>query len=308
MEPPSAHDEVVEQPAHSCDAATANATNPLLSLPREVLRLILRQLTSIEWVLLRGVCKLAAELLAGCKSIQLSQPVPEWAFAAKWGQPDAVRDLTFRKREQLMCLTAQSGVAANLRLLAVGPFGKPGSGAAGVQLTDRVFAAAAAAGQLAMCELLKELGCPSVSYNVRMAAANAGHIDVVRLLEQTHCGADKISAEAAAARGHAELCMALLKQRRERWTAELPGTAARSGNLGLTRQLLQLSEQSPQERHTDAFSLLTGAMYGLDLATFEARWMGETHVDMESVPAASRCRSPRGAVTAHVPRMRIVGV
>jgi hypothetical protein len=63
--------------------------------------------------LLRALCKEARDLLPDATVLNLSHAVPEAAFAAMWGQPGAVRHLTQARREELMCLTAKSGVLAN---------------------------------------------------------------------------------------------------------------------------------------------------------------------------------------------------
>jgi hypothetical protein len=68
--------------------------------------------------------------------------------------------LTNQERNEAMCLTAKSGALAKLRLLSVGPGGPQEVGAAGCGVSKGVFAAAAGAGQLQLCQLLLELGCP----------------------------------------------------------------------------------------------------------------------------------------------------
>jgi hypothetical protein len=87
-----------------------------------VISLVADQLSPKERaLLLRPLCKEARDLLLA-PVVQLSQPVPAAAFAAKWGQPDSVEPLGYWHRHEVMCLTAKSGVLANLRLLSCGPW------------------------------------------------------------------------------------------------------------------------------------------------------------------------------------------
>jgi hypothetical protein len=157
-------------------------TSPLFT--PDVFRLVADQLSPKERTpLLRPLCKEAQDLLPDATVVQLSQPVPEPEFAAKWGQPGSMNHLSYWWRREAMCLTAKSGVLANLRLLCVGPGGPDQVGAAGCGLTTKVVEAAAEAGQLPMCQLLQDLGCPW-EFSVSEAAARGGHADVVRFLPQ----------------------------------------------------------------------------------------------------------------------------
>ena len=156
-------------------------------------------------VLLRPLCTEARDLLPEATVVRLSQPVPEAAFAAKWGQPGSMKHLSYWHRHKAICLTAKSGVLANLRLLAVGPDGLHEVGAAGCGLTCEVFTAAAGAGQLQMCQLLKDLGCPW-SHSTSEAAARGGHTDVVLWLKEAGCRIVAGVLEAAASRGHRCCC------------------------------------------------------------------------------------------------------
>ncbi|KXZ51127.1 hypothetical protein GPECTOR_13g614 [Gonium pectorale] len=68
---------------------------------------------------LRCVDKATAEQFRGrpeFASVRLSRPVPPHAFAARWAAPGAMRDLTLAQRKQLLRLTADTGVVANLEV------------------------------------------------------------------------------------------------------------------------------------------------------------------------------------------------
>jgi hypothetical protein len=97
----------------------AQQTSPLL-IP-DVFGLVAGKLGPNERaLLLRPLCKEALALLPDETTVHLSQPVPEAAFAAKWGQPGAPTS------EKLLVVTATCGVAANVELLLAA--GCPGRG------------------------------------------------------------------------------------------------------------------------------------------------------------------------------------
>jgi hypothetical protein len=89
-------------------------------------------------------------------------------------------------RHELMRLTTKSGVAANLRLLAVGPYGPHEVGVAGCSPTSEVFAAAAEAGHMPNCQLLMDLGCTWDDI-AAAAAARGGHTDNIQWLREAAC-------------------------------------------------------------------------------------------------------------------------
>ncbi|KXZ51140.1 hypothetical protein GPECTOR_13g627 [Gonium pectorale] len=68
---------------------------------------------------LRCVDKATAKQFGGrpeFATVRLSQAVPPHAFAARWASPGAMRDLTLARRKEVLCLTAASGVVANLEV------------------------------------------------------------------------------------------------------------------------------------------------------------------------------------------------
>ncbi|KXZ49369.1 hypothetical protein GPECTOR_22g963 [Gonium pectorale] len=71
-----------------------------------------------EMPIFRLVNKAAAAQFRGPDhtTFRLSQPVPPHAFAAHWLAPGATRGLPLGRRRQLLCLTAASGVVANLEV------------------------------------------------------------------------------------------------------------------------------------------------------------------------------------------------
>jgi hypothetical protein len=142
-------------------ASAAQQVFDLLSLPSELLLAIAAQLHPNEVaLLLRPLCRRMRQLLGTYKTVQLSGPVTPPAFIEHWRRAEAVKGLTLGERRELVRLTAKSGVAANLRLLAAGPRGPEDVGAAGCTLMQDAFVTAAEAGQLEACKLLHELGCP----------------------------------------------------------------------------------------------------------------------------------------------------
>ncbi|GLC46220.1 hypothetical protein PLESTB_001536700 [Pleodorina starrii] len=112
----------------------------------------------------RLIDKTTSQQFAHHKTLRLSLPSPIHVFRERWGRPGAFHALSHKKRLQLLCLTAASGSVANLEVALV---------SAGYALRCELLEAAAAAGQLDMCKVLRARGCPwggSLS-----AAAKAGH-------------------------------------------------------------------------------------------------------------------------------------
>ncbi|KXZ45374.1 hypothetical protein GPECTOR_55g280 [Gonium pectorale] len=140
-------------------------------------------------------------------TFRLSRPVPPTAFAAHWLAPGAARGLTQNRRWQLLCLTAASGVVANLEVAVQ---------AAGCLLTCKVFEAAASAGKLEPCQWLWQQACPTYPK-----------------------GAGKSDLLAAAARGgHRHVCEWLLTLGLA-WSSGGAAEAARAGYVGLMEWLQQ---------------------------------------------------------------------
>ncbi|KXZ48457.1 hypothetical protein GPECTOR_27g627 [Gonium pectorale] len=128
----------------------------------------------------RGVNKATAARFSGPEhtTIRLSRPVPPHAFAAHWLAPGATRGLTLKQRRQLLCLTAASGVVANLevaeRAAGCGP------------LTYEVFKASASAaggGHWHVCEWLLSLEL-TWSSSGEVEAARGGHVGLMEWLQE----------------------------------------------------------------------------------------------------------------------------
>jgi hypothetical protein len=219
-------------------------------------------------LLMRPLCKEAPGLLADAKVVKLSQAVPEYAFAQKWGQPGSCKHLPQWQKKELMRLTAESGVVANMRLLT--PSKSPGkSGAAGCQLPDGILQVAAGAGQLQMCEYLCREGAPLDS-RAASAAARKGHTNLVLWCLRKGCTPCPSLLAAAAKGGHAQLLFGLLAKGVP-WNPEAAGAAAEAGHERIMRRLLQLSAEDPKQRPTDAECLLFGVASGLDCSTLKVR-------------------------------------
>ncbi|KXZ54742.1 hypothetical protein GPECTOR_4g811 [Gonium pectorale] len=183
-------------------------------LPPEIAEHIARSLKRIEVATsFRLINKAAAAQFRGPEytTIRLSQPVSPYAFAAHWLAPGATRGLTREQRVQLLCLTAASGVVANL---------EAAQQAAGCLLTHAVFEAAASAGQLDSCRWLRDQECPlSEVYGhesgLLAAAAGGGHQHVCEWLLSLNVSFEPYrlnSAAGAAHGGHVDLMEWLLKR------------------------------------------------------------------------------------------------
>ncbi|KXZ55108.1 hypothetical protein GPECTOR_3g261 [Gonium pectorale] len=213
-------------------------------LPTELAEKVVSCLDPNELPVFRLVSKAAATQFRGPNhtTFRLSQPVPPHAFAAHWLAPGATRGLNLKQRRQLLCLTAASGVVANLELAMQ---------AAGCLLTYDVFRAAASAGQLASCKWLLQQGCPAQYFE--------------------HSGL----LSAAAKGGHRHVCEWLLGLGLA-WSSSGAGDAARGGHLGLMEWLL---ERQPQ-LHADVRPvneqqwLVVGVVHGCDLPTLQRMWPG----------------------------------
>ncbi|KXZ47187.1 hypothetical protein GPECTOR_37g193 [Gonium pectorale] len=180
---------------------------------------------------------------------RLSQPVPPRAFAAHWLIPGAVRGLTLERRQQLLSLTAASGVVANLEVAEK---------AAGCLLTNEVLKAAARAGQLDACVWLWEHGSRTVSArhecsNLLGSAASGGHLHVCEWLLSLGLAWETSGADAAARAGHVRLMEWLLQRRPQMDVAACPVDETRL--------------------------LLAGVAHGCDLPTLQRLWRGWGEVD-----------------------------
>ncbi|KXZ47939.1 hypothetical protein GPECTOR_31g301 [Gonium pectorale] len=151
---------------------------------------------------LRLVDKATAALFSGPHhtTVRLSQPVPHHAFAFVWGQPGATRPLTFTQRQQLLCLTAATGVAPNLELLLSHPDNV---------LSPAAMEAAASAGQLATCLRLHQAGCPWG--DALQEAAGAGHQSACEGLLAAGCPWSWGAVSSAARGGHLALTGAMAR-------------------------------------------------------------------------------------------------
>ncbi|KXZ48023.1 hypothetical protein GPECTOR_31g387 [Gonium pectorale] len=142
-------------------------------------------------------------------TVRLSQPVPPWAFARRWGAPGAVRSLSLDLRRKLLCLTAASGIVANLdyAMDVVGfiPTAKD---------KTAVLNAAAASGQAEMCRLLLGRGYPP-NRETLCAAAKGGHLEACQTLLDGGVWWDAWSAAGALAGGHTRTADWLLQRRPE---------------------------------------------------------------------------------------------
>ncbi|GLC45465.1 hypothetical protein PLESTB_000317000 [Pleodorina starrii] len=125
---------------------------------------------------LRLIDKMTSQQFAHHKTLRLSLSSPIHVFRERWGRPGAYRAMSRKQRLQLLCLTAASGSVGNLEVALV---------SAGFGLRCELLEAAAAAGQLDMCKVLRARGClwgRSLS-----AAAEAGHRHVCEWLLASGC-------------------------------------------------------------------------------------------------------------------------
>ncbi|GLC48756.1 hypothetical protein PLESTB_000133400 [Pleodorina starrii] len=161
---------------------------------------------------LRLVDKTTSEQFADHTTLRLSLPSPNHVFRERWGRPGAFRALSRKQRLQLLCLTAASSSVANLEVALV---------SAGLDLRCEMLEAAAAAGQLDMCKLLRARGCPwgdSLS-----AAAKAGHRHVCEWLLASGCRLDMYVVCAAARGGQEDLMQWLLTELQGRPNEDVNG-------------------------------------------------------------------------------------
>ncbi|GLC70439.1 hypothetical protein PLESTF_000973700 [Pleodorina starrii] len=154
---------------------------------------------------LRLIDKTTSQQFATHKTLRLSLPSPIHVFRERWGRPGAFRALSRKQRLQLLCLTAASGSVANLEIALV---------SAGLDLQCELLEAAAAAGQLDMCKVLRARGClwgASLS-----AAAKAGHRHVCEWMLASGCRLDSYVVCSAARGGREDLMQWLLTELQSR--------------------------------------------------------------------------------------------
>ncbi|GLC41040.1 hypothetical protein PLESTM_001149100 [Pleodorina starrii] len=150
---------------------------------------------------LRLIDKTTSQQFAHHKTLRLSLPSPIHVFRERWGRPGAFRALSQNQRLQLLCLTAASGSVANLEVALVG---------AGLILGRELLEAAAAAGQLDMCKVLRARGCPR---DASLAdAAKAGHRHVCEWLLASGCRVNMWVVCSAARGGQEDLMQWLLTE------------------------------------------------------------------------------------------------
>ncbi|GLC49922.1 hypothetical protein PLESTB_000323300 [Pleodorina starrii] len=125
---------------------------------------------------LRLVDKTTSQQFAAHTTLRLSLPSPIHVFRERWGRPGAFRALSHEQRLQLLCLTAASGSVANLEVALAN---------AGLDLRCELLEAAAAAGQLDMCKMLRARGCPWG--DSLLPAAKAGHRHVCEWMLANGC-------------------------------------------------------------------------------------------------------------------------
>ncbi|GLC45463.1 hypothetical protein PLESTM_001738500 [Pleodorina starrii] len=149
---------------------------------------------------LRLIDKTTSQQFAHHKTLRLSLSSPIHVFRERWGRPGAFRAMSRKQRLRLLCLTAASGSFANLEVALV---------SAGLDLRCKLLEAAAAAGQLDMCKMLRARGC---LWGASLSAAKAGHRHVCEWLLASGCPFDWEVVCAAAMGGQEDLVQWLLTE------------------------------------------------------------------------------------------------
>ncbi|GLC46946.1 hypothetical protein PLESTB_001544200 [Pleodorina starrii] len=150
---------------------------------------------------LRLIDKTTSQQFSHHKTLRLSLPSPVHVFRERWGRPGAFRALSHQQRLQLVCLTAASGSVANLEVALAN---------VGLDLQRQLLAAAAAAGQLDMCKVLRARG---FLWGVSLfAAVEAGHRHVCEWLLASGCPLDMHVVCGAAWGGQEDLMQWLLTE------------------------------------------------------------------------------------------------
>ncbi|KAG2495329.1 hypothetical protein HYH03_006599 [Edaphochlamys debaryana] len=230
---------------------SCEASGPFTRLPLELVERVGAWLPSNEKATsLRLVCRTLAARFRGHTIIHLSQPVLPELFAAHWGATGSCRCLPLRRRRQLVCLVAASGVTANLRVAAA---------AAGCVPGPEALESAAAAGQPECCLWLMTVGGvePSASRPPSNSGASSGNGS-----GGGGGGGGGGALAAAAGSGQRAMCEWLLAARGVPWSEAAVQAAARGGHEETLAYLL--SHQPPHHR-LNARGLLTAAAAGLPL-------------------------------------------
>ncbi|GLC43384.1 hypothetical protein PLESTF_000427700 [Pleodorina starrii] len=150
---------------------------------------------------IRLIDKTTSQQFAQHKTLRLSLPSPIHVFRERWGRPGAFRAMSRNQRLQLICLTAASGSVANLEVALV---------SAGLALRCDLLEAAAAAGQLDMCKVLRARGC---LWGLSLkAAAKAGRRHVCEWMLASGCPLNWDVVCAAAWGGQEDLMQWLLTE------------------------------------------------------------------------------------------------
>ncbi|GLC46503.1 hypothetical protein PLESTF_000987300 [Pleodorina starrii] len=168
---------------------------------------------------LRLIDKTTSQQFAHRTTLRLSLPSPIHVFRERWGRPGAFRALSREQRRLLLCLTAASGSIANLEVALVN---------AGLDLRGVLLEAAAAAGQLDMCKVLRARGClwgASLS-----AAARGGHRHVCEWMLASGCRLNMFDVCGACCSGQEDLMQWLLTELQSRPNGDV---------YGLCRSLLE---------------------------------------------------------------------
>ncbi|GLC61125.1 hypothetical protein PLESTB_001720600 [Pleodorina starrii] len=217
---------------------------------------------------MRLINKSTARQLRGWTLVRLSQPAPHHAFVRRWGTERGMRDLSLQQRQQLLCLTARSGVIANLDIAIA---------AVGCPLTKQVSTAAVEAGHLEMCDWLvePERGCPLDAEAAAKAAAKAGNMTALCWVLQRAGAHDPATRKAAAQKalllaargGHRALCEELLPVVENPYLEEAVWRAAEGGHEDLVYWLLdELDKLRVEIEHKE---LLMSAVYGFELSALQ---------------------------------------
>ncbi|GLC46497.1 hypothetical protein PLESTB_000332900 [Pleodorina starrii] len=150
---------------------------------------------------LRLIDKTTSQQFPHQKTLRLSLPSPIHVFRERWGRPGAFRALSYKQRLLLLCLTAASGSVANLEVALVN---------AGLDLRRELLRAAAAAGQLDICKVLRARGC--FWGDSLFAAAKAGHRHVCEWMLASGCPLDVFDVCSACCSAQEDLIQWLLTE------------------------------------------------------------------------------------------------
>ncbi|GLC39953.1 hypothetical protein PLESTB_001659400 [Pleodorina starrii] len=219
---------------------------------------------------LRLVCKSTAAALdtAAHTTVRLSQSSPHASFVHRWGRPGAMRGLSLPQRQELLRLTARSGSLANLECTLR---------CCGLRPSESIIAAAANAGQLAACKLLRRLGCPIQKEDVAVAAAAGGSQEVCHWVLNIS--------------GILKPYQSTNPNRRT-LILDMVATAARRGHVDLLAWLLWhgfIDAPPHLQYNSPRTAVLAGAAWGCDLAFLQQlhnAWVSEpiTYPNLEQDP------------------------